>query len=160
MIDNVVFNPVCGLIANMVREKQTSKAKHYEDEWLVTHLLDLLAPWCTVEPRRMFGGVGLFAFGRMFAIIIDEVLYLKDTIDSKGKPSIADFEKEYFEYDRQGKAVRLGYFKVPERALDEGSYLIELATASYRAASAPKKLRKRKLKPREIQELDSLEPPG
>jgi len=154
MIDNVVFNPVCGLIANMVREKQTSKAKHYEDEWLVTHLLDLLAPWCTVEPRRMFGGVGLFAFGRMIAIIADDVVYLKDS------QTTYSFEKEYFYYDRQGKSVRLGFFKLPERALDDGPYLIELATASYRAASALKKLRKRKLSPREIQELDSLEPLG
>jgi DNA transformation protein and related proteins len=154
MVDNVTGKLECGFKANMVKEKRTSKAKYYEDEGLVAHLLDLLAPWCPVQPRRMFGGVGLFAFGKMFAIIADDVVYLKDS------QTAYSFEKEYFYYERQGKSVRLGFFKLPERSLDDGPYLIELATASYHAACSTKILRKRKLSPREIQELLSMDPLG
>jgi DNA transformation protein len=127
-----------------------SKAKQNDDQGLTTHVLDLLAAWCEVEPRRMFSGVGLFAFGRMFAIIFEETLYLKDTKDAEGKPTIASFEKEYFEYERQGKTVQLGYFKVPDRALDESSYLVELATESYRSACSQKKSRKPKTDKRQL----------
>lgn len=108
------------------------------DQWLVNHVIDLLSSWSDVQPRRMFSGVGLFAFGRMFAIIFDDVLYLKDTKDKSGKPVKEEFEKEYFGYRRQGKFVQLGYFKVPEEALDDGDFLIRLATKSFQNATQKK----------------------
>ena len=42
----------------------------------------------------------------------------------------------FVEAVRQGKTVQLHYYKVPERALDQGSYLIGLAVESYRSACA------------------------
>lgn len=113
--------------------------KRHDDDGLTMHILDLLAPWSLVDARRMFGGTGLFAQGRMFAIIIDDVLYLKDSLDASGQPVKEPFEKEYFEYERQDKVVRLGYFKAPEIALEDGPYLIELAKASYQSATLKKK---------------------
>jgi DNA transformation protein and related proteins len=112
--------------------------KRHDDDGLTTHILDLLAPWSVVDARRMFGGIGLFAQGRMFAIIIDDVLYLKDSLDADGQPVKTDFEKEYFEYERQDKIVRLGYFQAPETALEDGRYLIDLAKASYQSATLKK----------------------
>ncbi len=53
--------------------------KRRDDDGLTTHVLDLLAPWAEVNARRMFGGIGLFAHGLMFAIIIDDVLFMKDS---------------------------------------------------------------------------------
>jgi len=103
------------------------------------HVLDLLADWRPAVARRMFDGVGLFVSGRMFAIIFAETLYLKEPLDHEGKPASLGFDKEYFEYERQGKTVRLGYYKVPERALDEGAFLIELAEKSLRSASTRRK---------------------
>jgi DNA transformation protein len=120
-------------------------AKPIDDE-LTTHVADLLAPWCDIDARRMFGGIGLFAHGQMFAIIIDDDLYFKDWLDVDGKPVETDFEKEYFEYNRSGKMVRLGYFKTPERALEEGSYMIELARASYASASSRAKPRQKSIR--------------
>jgi DNA transformation protein and related proteins len=122
--------------------------KRIEYDGLTTHILDLLAPWSIVDARRMFSGCGLFHHGTMFALILDEVLYLKDSLDEQGQPVKTSFEKEYFEYDRQSKTVRLSYFKAPDRALEEGDYLIELAKASYQSAVLKKKTTKSKTKPK------------
>jgi DNA transformation protein len=122
--------------------------KRIEHDGLTTHILDLLLPWSIVDARRMFGGCGLFIHGTMFALILDEVLYLKDSLDEQGQPVKTSFKKEYFEYDRQGKTVRLSYFKAPDRALEEGNYLIELAKASYQSAVLKKKTTKSKTKPK------------
>src|SRR5580704_6821841 len=122
--------------------------KLIEYDGLTTHVLDLLAPWSIVDARRMFSGCGLFVHGTMFALIFDEVLYLKDSLDEQGQSVKTSFKKEYFEYDRQGKAVRLSYFKAPDRALEESDYLIELAKASYQSAISKKKTTKLKTKPK------------
>ena len=68
--------------------------KPFIDDGLTTHVLDLLESWCEVSPRRMFGGIGLFAFGQMFAII-DDVLYLKDTINQDGTATDLGFKKNF-----------------------------------------------------------------
>lgn len=120
------------------------KAKTKQLDGLTIHVLDLLAPWQYVDAKRMFGGIGLFAGGTMFAIIIDEILYLKETLDEKGKPVPSKVERTYFEYDRNGKTVALFYYQVPEQALDDSQLLIELASESYRSAcSQPKKSKKK-----------------
>lgn len=122
-------------------QKSTKKPKQLDG--LTIHVLDLLAPWQQVDAKRMFGGIGLFAAGTMFAIIIDEILYLKETLDAKGKPVPCDVERNYFEYDRNGKTVALFYYQVPEQALDDSQLMIELASESYRSAcSQPKKSKK------------------
>lgn len=113
--------------------------RHRDDDGLTTHVLDLLAPWAEVNARRMFGGIGLFAHGLMFAIIIDDVLFMKDSKDENGNPAETDFEKEYFEYDRNGKTVNLGYFKAPDDAMENGDYLIRLANDSLRSAGSAKR---------------------
>jgi DNA transformation protein len=122
--------------------------KRNEYDGLTTHILDLLEPWSIVHARRMFSGWGLFVHGTMFAIILDEVLYLKDSLDELGQSVKTSFKKEYFEYDRKGKTVRLSYFKAPDRALEEGDYLIELARESYQSATLKRKTTKSKPKSR------------
>jgi DNA transformation protein len=115
--------------------------RHYDDDFS-NHILDLLAPWSGVNPRRMFSGIGLFVHGKMFALIFDDVLYLKDSVTVGKHPLPTSFEKEYIWYEREGKEIRLGYFKAPDRALEESAYLIELAKVSYQNATLNKKKRK------------------
>ncbi|CAN5460717.1 TfoX/Sxy family protein [soil metagenome] len=124
-----------------------NRAKSKQLDGLTVHVLDLLAPWQLVDAKRMFGGIGLFASGTMFAIIIDEILYLKETLDAKGKPVPTDAERNYFEYERNGKTVALFYYQVPEQALDDSRLMIELASESYRSAcSQPKKAKKKSVR--------------
>ncbi|MDX2106446.1 MAG: TfoX/Sxy family protein [Candidatus Melainabacteria bacterium] len=110
---------------------------------LTLHVQDLLRSWRAVQARRMFGGIGLFVDGLMFAIIIDEVLYLKETLDEHGKPVQTseqydedDFVKEYFEYETKNGIGRIYYFRVPESALDNPDYLTRLSSLSLKSAQA------------------------
>ena len=42
-----------------------------------THLQDAFRRFGPVDVRRMFGGLGVYREGLMFALVVDEVLYLK-----------------------------------------------------------------------------------
>lgn len=100
------------------------------------HVLDLLEPWQPVDVRRMFGGIGLYSLGLMFAIIFDETMWLKESYDEDGKPIKAKFKKEYITYERDGRIIEMGYYEVPERAFDDGAFMIQLAEQSFRSAVA------------------------
>ena len=43
----------------------------------VDYVIDQLADWADVSARRMFGGAGLYCDGTIFAVIADDVAYLK-----------------------------------------------------------------------------------
>ena len=53
------------------------------------HLEDLFAPLGGVSMRKMFGGLGIFRRGVMFALVADDTLYFK--VDDQTE---ADFEAE------------------------------------------------------------------
>jgi DNA transformation protein len=125
-----------------------------EEQGLVPYVIELLSSWASVDTRRMFGGTGLFMGGRMFAIFFDDVLYLKNFVEAKVSPELSD--KEYLGYERNGKFVNLGYFKAPERCLEDSRYLIELAKQSYQSACAKKVKAKPK---RKINEPPSMPAP-
>ncbi len=117
---------------------------------LTLHVQDLLRSWRFVQARRMFGGIGLFVEGLMFAIIIDEILYLKETFDQSGKPvevpeDESEFVKEYFQYETKKGTGRLYYYQVPEAALENPDYLTQLSAEAFKSAQA-KALKKPKKK--------------
>jgi DNA transformation protein len=85
---------------------------------LVEHLMDVLRPLGGVAPRRMFGGAGLFRDGVMFALIADEVLYLK--ADATTVPAFEAENLGPFTYGtKNGSRVLTSYWRVPERLLDD-----------------------------------------
>jgi DNA transformation protein and related proteins len=83
----------------------------------VTHVLDLLAPLGPVEARAMFGGWGLRCGGRMFALVMDDRLYLKT--DAESIPAFEAAGCTPFTYARQGREpVAMSYWSAPEDALE------------------------------------------
>lgn len=85
---------------------------------LVAHLMDVLRPLGGVASRRMFGGAGLFRDGVMFALISDEVLYLK--ADAATIPAFEAESLGPFTYGtKNGKRVLTSYWRAPERLLDD-----------------------------------------
>lgn len=81
----------------------------------VKELLSELGP---VMIRRMFGGAGIFCDGLMFALVADDVLYLKADDDTR-----AAFEAEGcvpFSYAKTGgRNTIMSYWRTPERLFDE-----------------------------------------
>jgi DNA transformation protein len=109
---------------------------------------DLFQELGPVRVRRMFGGQGIYAGERMFALEAGGELYLK-TDDH----SVARFEaagSRPFTYEKDGRASVMSYWRMPDEALDDPSEAARWGRmaleAALRAASAkrPKKLGKKK----------------
>lgn len=100
---------------------------------LVAYLLDGLAPAGGVAFRRMFGGGGLFRDGLMFALIVDDVVYLK--VDGETEAAFAAEGLGVFEYETQKGMKSLGsYRRAPERLLDEADELLAWGRRAMEAA--------------------------
>lgn len=101
------------------------------DEYL-DHLRDLLADFGVVEPRRMFGGVGLFRDGAMFGLVMGDTLYFK--VDERSR---ADFEAAGmapFSYATKNGSRQIGsFFEAPAELFDDPG---ELAVWARRALDA------------------------
>ena len=98
----------------------------------VLHILDLLGVLGNVTTRKMFGGQGIYLNNHMFAIVVDDVLYLKTDPQSEAR-----FQKHGlspFSYQRQGKSISMSYYHAPDEALENPEEMRQWATLAYLAA--------------------------
>lgn len=96
------------------------------------HLMDVFRLFGQIEVKRMFGGHGVFREGRMFALAVDETLYLKADAEN-----VAHFHRlglTPFEYRRKGKPTKLSYYLAPDAVLEDCSAAAHWAQRSYEAA--------------------------
>ena len=101
----------------------------------VAHVLDLLGGpgrLGPVQARAMFGGHGLYLQGRMFALIVNDRLYVKADahnralFEAKGLPP--------FTYEAKGRRVQVAYHEVPAEALDQPEGAVQWAREGLAAA--------------------------
>lgn len=85
----------------------------------------------------MFSGAGIYADGFIFAIIVDDVIYLK--VDETNE---ADFVRERlppFRYQAaNGKRAVMSYRRMPERLYDDSEELAQWAARAFEAAARKK----------------------
>ncbi len=97
-----------------------------------------------VRARSMFGGVGLYAGDLFFALIDDDVLYLK--VDDVNRPWFEARGMGPFQpYGEGGEAMQ--YYEVPADLLDDAEALAPVASAAIevaRRARAKKRPRPKK----------------
>ena len=86
----------------------------------------------SVEPRRMFGGYGIFHKGLMFGLVADDVLYLK--VDENISQHFTERELEQFSYEKKGKSFKMSYYMAPEEIFDDPEEANVWASRSYAAA--------------------------
>jgi DNA transformation protein len=104
---------------------------------------DQLAGFGPITIRNMFSGAGIYADGVMFALVANDVLYLK--ADKSSARAFAAEGMSPFTYHRTGKApVAMSYWEAPPRLLEEPDQLAAWARGSYRVACAAKTKRSRK----------------
>ena len=97
---------------------------------------DLLAPLGPVALKRMFGGAGFYLDGLMFAIVIDDTLYL--CADDELRAAFTEEGTGPFTYTAKGREVAVRRFhEVPGRLLDDGDELLDWARKALRAAAIP-----------------------
>ena len=109
----------------------------------VEYLLEVFKDFGAVQPRRMFGGYGLFHKGLMFGLVADDVLYLK--ADETNSPHFLERELEPFRYEKQGKMFKLSYYMAPEDIFDDPEEAKVWAARSYAAALRAHKPQKKRL---------------
>jgi DNA transformation protein and related proteins len=98
---------------------------------------DQLSGFGPVTIRNMFSGAGIYADGVMFAILANDVLYLK--ADETTAQAFAAEGMGPFTYRPAGRApVAMSYWEVPPRLLEEPDELVEWARAAHRIACASK----------------------
>jgi DNA transformation protein len=107
---------------------------------LVTELFSGLG---SVSVRRMFGGAGVYAQGIMFAVVLDDVVYLK--VDDALRAELEAEGSVPWVYLRDGQPVQMGFSSLPDAALDDpveacawGRRALEVA-ATKQAAKATRK---------------------
>jgi len=106
-----------------------------------------------VSFRRMFGGLGIFRQGLMFALVADDTLYLKADDDT----AIA-FKAEGcgpFVYDGKDRPVALQYWRLPERLYDDPDEFRQWALNAFAVAE-----RARAEKPRRKPRTAKRKPSG
>lgn len=113
-------------------------------------VVELLAGLGPVSVRRMFGGAGVYADGVMFGLIADDTLHIK--VDDAMKVELAEEGSGPFVWTprngpRKGEKIDLGYWRMPEAALDDPDLAAEWgrkALAVARAKATAKKPKKKR----------------
>lgn len=96
-----------------------------------------------IEARRMFGGHGIYHDGRMFALVVNDTLYLKADADT-----LAEFEKRglpAFGYEREGRRTEMSYRQAPEEIFEDREEAMRWGRLAWEAAAraaAPKRARR------------------
>lgn len=93
---------------------------------------ELMAPLGPIRFRRMFSGTGVFDGEVMFALIVQDTLYLK--ADEVTRQPFEAERQEPFSYQGKSKRVVLPYWRLPERLLDDPDEFQQWARAAMRAA--------------------------
>ncbi len=83
---------------------------------------ELFAGLGPVQIKRMFGGAGGYADGVMFLLLGDDTIHIK--VDDALKAELREAGSGPFEWTpkngpRAGETIDLGYWRLPESALDD-----------------------------------------
>jgi DNA transformation protein len=108
---------------------------------------ELFASLGPVSVKRMFGGAGIYFDGVMFGLIADDIIHIK--VDDALKQALGEEGSGPFVWTpssgpRAGELVEMGYWRLPEAALDEPELAAQwgrkaLAVAQAKAKAKPKR---------------------
>jgi len=96
------------------------------------YAVELCSTLGRVAWRRMFGGYGLYSDGTMFALIADDVLYLKVDEANRGEFERADATP--FEYTARGRRTVMSYYRAPADAVESREAAAPWVRGAYAAA--------------------------
>lgn len=104
-------------------------------------IADIFVEFGVVRCRRLFGGLGLYAEGLIFGLVVRQRIYLKT--DEAFARALEERGAEPFVHETRGRRVRMPYWTLPEAALDDPAEAAELARvalgiARRGAAGAPR----------------------
>lgn len=90
-----------------------------------------------ISTSRMFGGVGIYRSGVMFALVLDERLYFKvnsaNKIDYQEEGS-APFIYERYSKNKSPKNIEMSYWELPAHILEDKDLMFQWMIKSHEAA--------------------------
>jgi DNA transformation protein len=96
-------------------------------------LREQLAPIGRISTRRMFGKTGVFCEGVMFAMVADNLLYLR--VDDRNRAAFHEADAHPpLRYEKQGKLIDLAFLRAPDRLMDEPAELVAWVRSALAAA--------------------------
>lgn len=101
-------------------------------EEFAAYSAELLSTVGRILVRRMFGGYGLFCEGTMFALIADDVLYLK--ADEGNRSEFERAGATPLVYEAKGRRTVMSYLSAPDQALESRELAAPWARSAYAAA--------------------------
>ncbi len=113
------------------------------DDFL-SYVLEQLSALRGLRPKRMFGAVGIYCEENFFAVIDDDILYLKTDDSTRGEYEARGMRRFMPSPDKQGS---MAYHEVPADVLEDRDQLALWARKSVAvAAASAEKKRARKTK--------------
>jgi DNA transformation protein len=108
----------------------------------LAHFEELFEPLRDVTFRKMFGGIGIFKDGIMFALVSEGDLYLKG--DERTSIDFAAEGSGQWTYPgMRGKATAMPYWRLPDRLLDDPDEFAEWARKAFAVAQQTRKPKKK-----------------
>ena len=99
----------------------------------VEHVVEFMTPFGLVEPKSMFGGWGLYHQGLFFALVAEDMLYLKT--DGENAPQFDAANLPPFVYESKvGERITMSYRQAPAEALESPAIMATWARLGYGAA--------------------------
>jgi DNA transformation protein len=98
----------------------------------IEFLLEQMQSVGSVEAKAMFGGYGIYHEGIMFALVADDVLYLKT--DGNNRARFDDRNLPAFQYDKNGKRYSMSYNEAPGEVYDDPDDMALWANSAIAAA--------------------------
>lgn len=89
----------------------------------------------------MFGGAGIYREGVMFALVDGESVFLK--CDDGTREKFREAGCRCFIYEKDGRAVEMSYWSLPDEALDDADILKLWADRAFQAALRAKRPKRR-----------------
>ena len=88
-----------------------------------------------IRDRRMFGGVGIYAQGLFFALIVEDRLYFK--VDDTTRPDFEGLGMEPFRPFEEDSAM--GYYEVPADVMEDAMQLAPWMNKAIEVAAKAKR---------------------
>lgn len=118
------------------------------------YVVELMAGFAPVRAKAMFGGFGIYLDDLMFALIIQERVYVK--ADDLSIPDFVARGLGPFTYESKGKVGSLRYYEVPPEAYDEPAHMAAWARRGHDCALRQRKPVKVKRAPKSGAGLSAL----
>jgi DNA transformation protein len=103
---------------------------------------EIFAEFGALSARRMFGGFGIYHQDVMFAIVFDDILYLK--CNDANAEAFRSRGLERLTYTKGGRNIPLSYYRAPDEIMDDPQEAAAWGRAAFGAALASAAERRRK----------------